>query len=85
MIHVFFTNLQECHYPVQRGEVLQNPCLRPHTRKISKSSAKASDLEILLVLGLQQGFCNTSPLWMGYCINALPWSQKGEASFAMNF
>ena len=34
---VFFINLQECHYPVQRGGVLQNPCLRPRTRKISKS------------------------------------------------
>ena len=65
IVHVFFSNLQECLYPVQRDEVLQNPCLRPRTRKISKSSAKASDLEILLVLGLWQGNSNTSPLWPG--------------------
>ena len=65
IVHVFFSDLQECLYPIQRDEVLQNPCRSPRTRKISKSSAKASDLEILLVLGLWQGFCNTSSLWTG--------------------
>ena len=60
-----FQQLQECLYPGQRGEVLEFPCRSPRTRRISKSSAKASDLEILLVLGLWQGNSNTSPLWSG--------------------
>ena len=56
IVHVFFSDLQECLYPIQRDEVLQNPCQRPSTRKISKSKALAEDLEIFLVRGLRQGF-----------------------------
>ena len=65
LVHVFFSDLQECLYPIQRDEVLQNPCQSPSTRRISTSEALAEDMEIFLVRGLRQGFCNTSSLWTG--------------------
>ena len=54
LLAVFLMYYQECHYSHSDFVVIEITGLSPCIRKDSKSSAKASDFESVLLLGLWQ-------------------------------